>query len=1313
MKQNFTRTKWLAVLVIVVMTMISPAGMLSQQSVARQWNECQLNCIRKYGAKPTVHARHLLHASIVMYDAWAVYSDHAQPFFLGNTWGDFTCEFNGIPMPEDGDLVAAQEKAISYAMFRTLWNRYTIFAPGANLLTIQGYINAQMAALGYNPLITSTDYSDGDPAKLGNYIAAKMQQFALQDGSNQQLNYANQYYQPINGQIEAQSPGNPNVVDPNRWQSLVLDQCFDQSTGLPVDCPPGSGAPALSPEWGDVVPFALLEEQATIITRDGDDYKVYLDPGAPPYLDTTLQAGLDESFFKWGYVMNIIWHSFHNNDDGVMIDASPNSIGGLNITDDSQLPVTFEEYQAFYDLYNGGVHDPGHTINPVTGLPYEVQMVPRKDFTRVLSQFWADGPNSETPPGHWFKLFNDVDDHPMLEKRWMGEGEILSDLEWDVRGYFALGGGIHDAAIACWGAKGAYDYTRPIMAIRWMGVKGQCTDPNLPHYHPAGLPLIPGYIELVQSGDPLAGANDEHVNKIKVYSWRGPVIATGVDGAGWLLAENWWTYQTAGFVTPPFPGYYSGHSTYSRTGAEVMTLITGDEYFPGGYAEYLAPAETYLLADDGPSVDVKLQWATYRDASDQCSASRIYGGLHPPQDDIPGRKVGLVVGPQAFNKANAFIQQDPPRVDDFAVSVSSINDAAVGSVFTATILFDEMMNTAVAPNIVFVGGDGTSTLVSAGGEWQPDAMTYVANFNVVDANVTVADLQLSVNGAQDLDGNNNVPGISGSIMIDTQNPSVNNFISDISDVINDEEVVSAGSISMSFTFSEMMDVASTPSFTFASADAESTLMFNAGSSSWSVDQMTYSAVFDLVDANVEADIIDVETATAMDMNGNAQVMYAISNATIIDTKNPSVQGLSMTTANISDADAGSTFEITLTFDEAMDNSSTPQIIFPEGGVGTTLWLNEAGSMWVDDNSYMASYFVVDNNVDLSGADIQQVGLTDEFGNEQIVYASTDAINIDTHNPEVLSVVASEDVVADDNDGGILELTFSFDDEMDTDVDPVISFANGDPLANTLTATGGNWENNQTYVATYSVADANEELMAIEVMAASAIDDAGNTQTFAFSAFDVFSIDTKNPEIVIASANTYNVTSANAGANGFTVITIFDEVMAESSAPVISFPVETPPLTPNVAGSGWLSPTTYKACFDVPAGNLVTLADIDVAISGAGTDAAGNLSSGDVFENFFSINMIVSVSDLENQNAFVVYPNPVSQGQSLNIQWDQVPTGLNIAVYNAVGQMVMNEFSTSAGEKLVTLNTSGLGQGMYYVHVNTDNGSGVFTVSVTR
>ena len=128
--------------------------------------------------------------------------------------------------------------------------------------------------------------------------------------------------------------------------------------------------------------------------------------------------------------------------------------------------------------------------------------------------------------------------------------------------------------------------------------------------------------------------------------------ATQIAGVGWILAENWWPYQRKTFVTPPFAGYISGHSTFSRSAAEVLTLLTGDEYFPGGMGEFHIGANSgFLGLEKGPSVDVTLQWATYRDASDQTSLSRIWGGIHIEPDDFVGRKLGSQVGTDAVTLA--------------------------------------------------------------------------------------------------------------------------------------------------------------------------------------------------------------------------------------------------------------------------------------------------------------------------------------------------------------------------------------------------------------------------------------------------------------------------------------------------------------------------------------------------------------------------------------------------------------------------------------------------------------------------------------
>ena len=65
-------------------------------------------------------------------------------------------------------------------------------------------------------------------------------------------------------------------------------------------------------------------------------------------------------------------------------------------------------------------------------MPYEPQVVPLGDYARVLAEFWADGPDSETPPGHWYTILNYVNDHELFEKRFGGEGDVLDDLDWDV-----------------------------------------------------------------------------------------------------------------------------------------------------------------------------------------------------------------------------------------------------------------------------------------------------------------------------------------------------------------------------------------------------------------------------------------------------------------------------------------------------------------------------------------------------------------------------------------------------------------------------------------------------------------------------------------------------------------------------------------------------------------------------------------------------------------------------------------------------------------------------------------------------------------
>ncbi len=611
-------------------------------SAARQWNELLLASIRKDFARPPVHARNLFHFSVAAYDSWAAYEPSNCTFLLGQTVDGYSCAFNGIAAPADVEL--ARATTIHYACYRLLKNRFA--ASPQSVLLFQGY-DVHMGLLGLDVTFTSSDYSTGDPRALGNYIAECIIAFGMQDGSNQSGNYANTVYLPINPPMIVDDPGNPNVVDINRWQPTTLDIFIDQS-GNQI---PGATPKFIGAQWGSVTPFSLVEADKTVHPRSGWNYEVYHDPGTPPL--HAMDGSGTTDLFQWNYETVLTWSAHLDATDGVMWDISPASRGNQNT-----LPTNLQDHTTFYEQLGGGTAGSvGHALNPATGLAYQPNIVPRGDYARVLAEFWADGPNSETPPGHWFSILNYVSDHPMVEKKFKGEGPVLNDLEWDVKGYLALGGSMHDVAITTWGIKGHYDYTRPVHAIRAMADLGQASDVLLPNYHPGGLHLIPNYIELVTAGDPLAGAGGINVDKIKVKAWRGHEVINNVDtdeaGVGWILAEEWFPFQRSSFVTPPFAGYVSGHSSYSRAAAEVLTLFTGNEFFPGGMGEFLAPQNQFLIFEDGPSVDIDLQWATYRDAADESALSRIWGGIHPPADDIPARILGITVGTEAFAKAEA------------------------------------------------------------------------------------------------------------------------------------------------------------------------------------------------------------------------------------------------------------------------------------------------------------------------------------------------------------------------------------------------------------------------------------------------------------------------------------------------------------------------------------------------------------------------------------------------------------------------------------------------------------------------------------
>jgi hypothetical protein len=225
------------------------------------------------------------------------------------------------------------------------------------------------------------------------------------------------------------------------------------------------------------------------------------------------------------------------------------------------------------------------------------------DEQKTIAEYWADGPRSELPPGHWNLFAQFVsrrDRHRATEH----------GLDLDVKLLFALTNAIFDAGICAWDNKCAYSSVRPITAIRYL-FQGR-----------------------------------------EVVAWAGPYLGTRpIDGATWL------PYQPTTFPTPPFPEYSSGHSNFSAAGAEILNLFTGSDIFA---ASVTLPAGSSKVEPGAvPQRAVTLSWATFSDAADEAGLSRRYGGIHFEQGDLDARATGRLAARRAWAKAQTYFNGAP------------------------------------------------------------------------------------------------------------------------------------------------------------------------------------------------------------------------------------------------------------------------------------------------------------------------------------------------------------------------------------------------------------------------------------------------------------------------------------------------------------------------------------------------------------------------------------------------------------------------------------------------------------------------------
>lgn len=415
-----------------------------------------------------------------------------------------------------------------------------------------GAYSRLLTDLGYNPAeATSTDTTT--PAGIGNVCAQAILDFRQTDGSNEANNY----------------PGNStNAVLTTPYAPV---NCADDTMAC------GIGGASFDPNrWQP-----LRVPNGTLLDSNGNPTFDPLDP-------TTFS---DQRFLTphWGGVVPFALTSFNQFPLGgpPLAGSSASFTDALGRTDTND---------AIYNLQ----------IDEVLALSAGLT-----DTQKVIAEFWADGPRSETPPGHWQAIAHGIS---------YRDQNTLDD---DVKLYFALTGAVFDSSIAVWGNKAVFDSIRPVSAIRHKYV-GQA-----------------------------------------IQAWGGPDMGTQT-----IMGEDWNPYQDPTFVTPPFGEYPSGHSCFSAASAEILAQFTGSDAFFDGHTilfdeDFNGDGLADLLGqhivgvggnrfENSPSGVVVLTWATFSEAADEAGISRLFGGIHMVEGDRDSRALGRLIGAQAFSVAEEY-----------------------------------------------------------------------------------------------------------------------------------------------------------------------------------------------------------------------------------------------------------------------------------------------------------------------------------------------------------------------------------------------------------------------------------------------------------------------------------------------------------------------------------------------------------------------------------------------------------------------------------------------------------------------------------
>ena len=547
-----------------------------------------------------------------------------------------------------GDVAASRNEAISYAAYRVLVHRYRE-SPGAEE-SLPSF-DALLADLGYHPSNETT--RGNSAAAVGNRAALRVIRHGLADGADELGEYAFENgYEPVNSPLFVALPGAGELADPNRWQPLSLLEFIDQAGRRQA----GNVQRFIGSHWGEVTPFALPR---AALAAPG----VYHDPGAPPNLRGDRSAEYRDAFAEV-----VRFSATLDPDDGVLMDIGPGALGGNSL---------------------GANDGRGYARNPVTGPPVRRQRRQARRLDARHRRVLGRRPrlrDAARPLEHAGQLRHrsPAATPPAARRRCRarpaGVGrQAVPGPERGVARRRGRGLG-HQGPLRLRAADhrdSVHGATRPVLrplrtrlppartAARsrtdrgnHAGVRGGRRTPRSPRRprrrdrrvrvaRPGAVGSAAHVQPPADGGQRDPGSSRDQANAA-ARADRQRLLGRRLDPRHRVAALSARQLRHAAVRRLRLRAQH----VQPRRGRGAGALYR-QRVLSGGLGEFTAPANEFLVFETGPSETIRLQWATYYDAADEAAISRLYGGIHPSVDDLPGRVLGARVGSAAFNHALA------------------------------------------------------------------------------------------------------------------------------------------------------------------------------------------------------------------------------------------------------------------------------------------------------------------------------------------------------------------------------------------------------------------------------------------------------------------------------------------------------------------------------------------------------------------------------------------------------------------------------------------------------------------------------------